>query len=133
MAVTFFSFASCHMTEIKKLVNECVSHSSYESSCIVTMAEWERFSMKKKPFFIVTKSHWYHMVSISPTFYGKLLWVKIPKALKNTVKLSVFFSLLGSTLTKASNKLLIKFTHGQHRWASCGIFICGFVHSHMFN
>ncbi len=49
-------------------------------------------------------------VSISPTFYELLLCVQIPKAHKNTFKLSVFFALLGFACIKAANKMLMKST-----------------------
>ena len=44
---------------------------------------------------------------------GKVLLAQIPKAQKNTVKLSVFFALLGSTCLKAACKMLVKLTTGQ--------------------
>ncbi len=54
----------------------------------------------------------HHHVSISSTFYKQLLHTQIPKlkSAKNTVKLSVFFALLGSALVKAERKMLKKST-----------------------
>jgi hypothetical protein len=42
--------------------------------------------------------------------YEQLLRVQIPKAQKYTVKLSVFFALLGSGCIKADCKMFMKFT-----------------------
>jgi hypothetical protein len=53
-----------------------------------------------------------HMGSILPTFYEQLLRTQIPKVQKNTVKLSVFFALLGSACVKAAHKMLVKSTPG---------------------
>jgi len=48
--------------------------------------------------------------SISSMFYKQLLHVKIPKAKKKTVKLSIFFVLLGSAHAKAASRMLMKLT-----------------------
>jgi len=58
-------------------------------------------------------------VSLSPTFYARLFCTKVffagftlkdPKGVKNTVKPSVFFVLLGSVRVKAARKMLVKLT-----------------------
>jgi len=46
--------------------------------------------------------------SISPMFYVQFLRAQIPKAHKNTVKLSVFFALSESARIKAAHKRLMK-------------------------
>jgi len=51
----------------------------------------------------------YYVGSISPTYYEQLLRAQIPKAQKNTVKLSVLFSHLGPARVKAARKMLLKF------------------------
>ncbi len=64
--------------------------------------------------------------SISPTFYTKLLRVQIPKA-KNTVKLSVFFALLGTALVKAAHKLMVKLTTARakfHQYSTYSFYSC---------
>jgi len=48
--------------------------------------------------------------SISPKFYKQLLCTKIPKELKDTDDVAVFFALLGSVSVKADCKTLVKFT-----------------------
>ncbi len=48
--------------------------------------------------------------SISSTFYVQLLRLQIPKALKDTYDLTVFFTLLGSTSVKAVRRTLMKLT-----------------------
>jgi hypothetical protein len=48
--------------------------------------------------------------SISPTFYTHLLHVQIPKAQKDSLVISVFFVLLGSSRAKAAHKTLAKLT-----------------------
>jgi hypothetical protein len=45
-------------------------------------------------------------------FYEQLLRGKIPKPQKKSVKLSVFFELLGSVHVKAAHKMLMKLTLG---------------------
>ncbi len=52
--------------------------------------------------------------SISSTFYLQLLLSQIPKALKKTVKLSIFFTLSGSRSVIAAHKTLVKLTVWQH-------------------
>jgi len=47
---------------------------------------------------------------ISLSFYVQLLLTHIPKAQKNTVKLSLFFTFLGSACVKAAHKMLVKST-----------------------
>jgi len=49
---------------------------------------------------------------ISSTFYEQLLGVQIPKVQKKTVKLSVFFVLVGSAHVKAAHGTLMKLTPG---------------------
>ncbi len=41
-----------------------------------------------------------------------------PKSVKKTVKLSIFFTLLGFTSLKAACKMLMKLTPGRHLWLS---------------
>jgi len=50
-----------------------------------------------------------HLGSISPMFYSKFLNAQIPNA-KKRVRLSIFFTLLGSTSVKAASKTLVKLT-----------------------
>jgi len=49
-----------------------------------------------------------HQGSISPTFHEQLLLSNIPNAQKDTVKLSVFFALLGSARPKGMCKMMMK-------------------------
>jgi len=51
----------------------------------------------------------WHLGSISSMFYVQLLRGLIPKC-KKSVKLSIFFTLLGSTRVKAAHKALVKLT-----------------------
>jgi len=44
--------------------------------------------------------------------YVQLLRTQIPKALKDTNDITVFFTLLGSTSVKAAQKMLVKLTPG---------------------
>jgi len=55
-----------------------------------------------------------NQVSISSTFYAKLLHAQIPKEQKKTVKLSVFFVLLGSARAKAARRMLMKLTPAKY-------------------
>jgi len=56
-------------------------------------------------------------VSISSTFYilCSAFTCATTKSAKHTVKLSVFFALLGSALVKAARKILVKSTPGGER------------------
>jgi len=47
-------------------------------------------------------------MSISSTFYGQLLRVKIPKAPKDTDAETIFFACLGSGHVKAAHRTLMK-------------------------
>jgi len=51
--------------------------------------------------------------SISPTFYAQLLRSQIPKALKDTYDLTIFFALLGSTSIKVVRKMLMNLSPGE--------------------
>ncbi len=53
-----------------------------------------------------------NLVSISPTFYAKLLRVQIPKAQNIQSSHQSFFALLGSVCLKAGSKTLVKSTPG---------------------
>ncbi len=52
----------------------------------------------------------HYLGSISSTFYTKLFLQADPKSIKKTVKLSIFFTLSGSTSIKALRKALVKLT-----------------------
>jgi hypothetical protein len=51
-------------------------------------------------------------VSISSTFFPQLFAHVDPKSAKKTIKLSVFFALLGFAHAKAASRTLMKFTSG---------------------
>ncbi len=53
-----------------------------------------------------------HEVSISSTFYKQLFLRADPESTKDTVKLSVFFDLLGSFRANAARRMLVKLTRG---------------------
>jgi len=58
---------------------------------------------------LLVKCWWNWLLGlISSTFYALLLRAHIPKAQKNTIKLSVFFCALGSACKKAVCKMLVK-------------------------
>jgi len=69
-----------------------------------------------------------YLGSISPMLYEQFLSPQIPKAQKNTIKLSVFFMRFGSLHIKAVYKMLVKLSpqaqleRGRcccRRWGQC--------------
>jgi len=60
-------------------------------------------------------------VSISSTFYGKLLQALVPKVQKDTNDLTVFFVHLGSALVKAAHITLMKLTSGTGQGSPSGL------------
>jgi len=61
-----------------------------------------------------TRETYRYLGSILSTFYVQLLRMQIPKALKDTAELTVFFTLLGSTSLKAVCKMLVKLTPDRY-------------------
>jgi len=55
-----------------------------------------------------------NQVSISPKILHEAFTHADPKSAKNIVKLSVFFTLLGSAPIKVEHKLLVKLTPGRY-------------------
>ncbi len=56
-----------------------------------------------------------HLGSISPTFLRTAFALVVPKSVKDTYGLTVFFTLSGSTNVKAECRMLMKLTPDVHR------------------
>ncbi len=63
---------------------------------------------------LLVKWWWKRLLgSISSMFYDQPLCLQILKAQKKTVKVSIFFALLGSVCSKAVHKIMMKLTPGH--------------------
>jgi len=103
-------------------------HESVLHSFSVHSLRLEFFSKKavRKIFVKFTICHPFLIVlsmiraSISSTFHEQHLSAQIPKAQKKTVKLSVFFTLLGSAPENAALRTLMKLTPDSNAEAGDG-------------
>jgi len=96
----------------QKIQSSCHFFAILESACIKCDCKMLQTVIKEK----LCKALLYEKVNcwwnwdlglISPTFYAKLLREKIPKH-KKIVKLSLFFSILGSVGVQCDHKMLVK-------------------------